>query len=397
MNTSKQINVIVALIFLSLVATGAYWMWDPGRADRGKEEQRSATLTRGAYLFSQNCRVCHGNQGEGGAASNRLRLAPALNRPDLQGRASEGAEVDPQAKAQQFKFVFNTIDCGRVGKAMPTWGQANGGTLNDEQIRQLATFITEGDAWEEAGQFALYGYPPSGILGDALIPFSLAEPVSETATVIKLNGKISSIGVGDRLQIDDELMPVQAVDETAGTVTVERGFGTTNAAAHAIDAQLLKLSAGTGVPPEPPAITQAACGQLPIAAGPTPTPAPASATLTITESGSLFDQAELRALAGVELTITVDNKDDGVSHNWALYTSEQAAADREDPLFATEIEPGLVVQTLTFGPLEPGEYYYQCDVHAGTMFGKLIVEEAGAAPAAPAAGETPTPEATPAP
>ena len=49
---------------------------------------------------------------------------------------------------------------------MPTWGQSQGGTLNDEQIRQLATLITEGASfvedpdrtgWDLADEFAIHG------------------------------------------------------------------------------------------------------------------------------------------------------------------------------------------------------------------------------------------------
>ena len=400
MNTSKQINVIVALIFMSIVATGAYWMWDPSRADRGKDEQLEATRARGAYLLSANCRICHGDSGEGGQKANRLREAPALNRPDLQGRESEGAEADPQAKAQQYKLVFNTIDCGRVGKAMPTWGQSNGGTLNDEQMRQLSTFITEGTAWEEAGEFALHGYPPGGVHGDAEVPFTLTEPISEVSDLIRLS-ESDSLAVGERLQFAEEIVVITAVDKEGSTITVERGVGTTSAIAHPIDVVILKVP----VPPEPAAITQAACGQIPGATGPTATPEPATDTLTITSQGSLFDKAELRALAAVPLTLTHDNKDDGVSHNWELYASEQAVADGEDPIAGTDIEAGPVVQTLNFGPLDAGEYYYQCVVHPGTMFGTLTVEAGGASapapaetpPATPVADEAPAPEATPVP
>src|SRR4051812_38320268 len=144
MNTSKQINIIVALVFLAVVATGAYTMWDPERASEAKDSQLQRTMERGAFLFAQNCRVCHGDAGEGGATANRLNIkgvavAPALNRPDLQGKDANGG-VSEQNKSQAFTLIVNTITCGRVGKAMPTWGQSQGGTLNDEQIRQLATF-----------------------------------------------------------------------------------------------------------------------------------------------------------------------------------------------------------------------------------------------------------------
>ena len=390
MNTSKQINVIVALIFMSIVATGAYWMWDPDRADRGKKEQLDATLERGAYLFSANCRVCHGDSGEGGSPANRLKVAPPLNRPDLQGRTEAGGDVDEQTKKQAYKLVFNTIDCGRIGKSMPTWGQANGGTLNDEQMRQLTTFITEGTAWDEAREFALEGFPSSGIHGDAEVPFSLAREIHIDDTTVILVGDISSLNVGDRLEIDEELMPIEEVDVASGFVKVERGFGTTQPAAHTVDAEILKRTIGSGVPAEPAAITQPACGQnLPTGGGATPTAEPPGSALNIIGLGTAFNKANLYGLPGVPLTVTFDHQDEGIAHNIALYNGEDASADL---IAGTDIEVGPVVQTLELAPLQVGEYFYQCDVHPGLMEGFLIVQEAGAAPA-----EAPAPEATPVP
>ena len=89
MNTSKQINIMILLVFLSVFATGAYTLWDQTRAEEAEGEQLEKTIWRGAWLFSQNCRTCHGDAGEGGQASNRLRIAPALNRPDLQGMVED--------------------------------------------------------------------------------------------------------------------------------------------------------------------------------------------------------------------------------------------------------------------------------------------------------------------
>src|SRR4029078_8495590 len=124
MNTSKQINVIVALVFLAVLATGACTRSDPPRASEAKDSQLQRTMERGAFLFSQNCRVCHGDAGEGGQAANRLNIkgvagAPALNRPDLQGRTEANGTVTEQNKTQAFTLIVNTLTCGRVGKAMP--------------------------------------------------------------------------------------------------------------------------------------------------------------------------------------------------------------------------------------------------------------------------------------
>ncbi len=388
MNTSKQINIIVALIFLSLIATGAYTMWDPSRADTAKEDQLNGTLERGAFLFSQNCRTCHGDSGEGGPRSNRLREAPPLNRPDLQGREAEGGDVAKANKDNAYRLVFNTINCGRVGKAMPTWGQEQGGVLNDEQMRQLTTFITEGTHWEEAKEFAIEGFPKGEVHGDAEVAFSLAEPIGKDDTQIVLSDA-TSLSKGERLQFGEEIVVITAVDPDTNTITVERGIGTTRPEAHDLDVELLKPP----VPPDPAPITGSACGQLPQAQA-TAAPEPPSPNLTITSQGIAWDKTTLYALPDVPLTLKHDNKDAGQQHNWALYPDEDSAIAGDPILVATEIEGGPTTQNLNFGPLAAGEYYYHCDVHP-QMSGTLVVGADAAGGAAPVDGAAPPAGATP--
>jgi plastocyanin/mono/diheme cytochrome c family protein len=395
MNTTKQINIIVALIFLSIFATGAYWMWDPDRADRSEEEQLETTVWRGAFLFSQNCRVCHGDSGEGGQRANRLREAPPLDRDDLKGISSETGEVDAQLKRTAFNLVLNTLNCGRVGKAMPVWGVEQGGSLTDEQMRQLATLITEGTGWEDAKEFAEHGFPKGDVHGDAEVAFALAEAIGVTDTTITLSGDLSALTTEDQLQVDDELMGIDSINAGTGVVTVERGFGTTTPAEHGLDATLLRRASGSAVPPDPVPTVQASCGQVAGAAAPTGTPEPPSATLEITSQGIAFDKSELHALPDVPLTLTHHHNDPGQQHNVAIYANEEAAVTGEAPIAATDIA-GPGDQVLEFGPLALGEYYYQCDVHP-QMNGILIVEPAtatatdGAAADGAAATETPAP------
>ena len=381
MNTSKQINLIVALVFAAVLATGIYTFWDPSRASDAKDTQKQKTISYGAYLFAQNCIVCHGNKGEGGSASNRLKLAPPLNRPDLQGVDTKTGQVTATNKGQQFKFVVNTVTCGRVGKAMPTWGQSQGGSLNEEQIRQLATLITEGTGWEQVDEFAVRGNHRYHLTGYDSDHITLAQPLDAASTEVFLN-LIDPLGKGSRIEIDGEIMNITAnPDKAANSVTVERGVGTTSPKVHAQGAEVLKPP----VPPDPPAITQPACGQNlpPVVTAGAGNEAP-SATLTISASGIQFDKDKLAALSGVPLKITFDNKDAGIPHNIHFFKGgDETGAD----VAQTVVESGLVVQVLDFGPLEDGKYYYHCDVHP-QMNGILTVSAAGAAPAAgaPAAG-----------
>lgn len=109
----------------------------------------------------------------------------------------------------------------------------------------------------------------------------------------------------------------------------------------------------------------------PVTAG-EPTPAPGAQQFTIVGRDIAFDTDEIAVQAGRPVAITFDNRDVGVPHNWALYESEGAARSRGEPLAASPIEDGPLVQQIAFDPPEPGAYYFVCDVHPN-MNGNFIV------------------------
>ncbi len=109
---------------------------------------------------------------------------------------------------------------------------------------------------------------------------------------------------------------------------------------------------------------------------PTPggTPSGDVTAFTIIAKNITFDIGEMKVKAGSTVQLTIDNQDGGIMHNWALYTSEDAANANEAPLANTELEAGPIQQQLTFTAPAAGEYFYRCDVHPTTMTGKLIAE-----------------------
>jgi plastocyanin len=81
-----------------------------------------------------------------------------------------------------------------------------------------------------------------------------------------------------------------------------------------------------------------------------------------------FDIEELEAPAG-RIVITFNNRDGGVPHNIHFFEGDDADGES---VGETDLEPGPIVQTLEMD-LEPGQYFYQCDVHPTTMTGTLVV------------------------
>ena len=150
MNTRKQIDIMVALVFLTVLAFGLYFAWDDIRASDAEERQLVDAAERGAKLFSEKCRICHGREGRGPLEDPTFpgfALNQEVNRP-----------TDPgELKAKQELFT-NTIRCGRVGTLMPAWALDQGGELSEEQIRQLVALITTnaGNAWGKEVQESNY-------------------------------------------------------------------------------------------------------------------------------------------------------------------------------------------------------------------------------------------------
>src|ERR687892_567744 len=94
----------------------------------------------------------------------------------------------------------------------------------------------------------------------------------------------------------------------------------------------------------------------------------------ITASGIEFDTGCIEVPAGEPFSIAFDNQDPD-QHNVAIYPS---AEELTDPLFRGEIfgGPDTVEYDPPVDPLDPGEYYFQCDVHP-TMNGTVVVDEGG--------------------
>jgi plastocyanin len=83
-----------------------------------------------------------------------------------------------------------------------------------------------------------------------------------------------------------------------------------------------------------------------------------------------FDKTELTIDADKPVTVTVNNTEDGVRHDFALYKTKADADADKDEIASTKICSGPCKETVELN-LTPGEYFFHCDVHP-QMTGKLV-------------------------
>jgi plastocyanin len=138
----------------------------------------------------------------------------------------------------------------------------------------------------------------------------------------------------------------------------------------------LLLAAGAGVVAigvialnlQPAQVSEAAGGPNPVA-------------VQLVAKNTAFDKSELQLPAGAKVTMSFDNQDAGIPHNFAMF-SDQAATQ---VVFRGDVVTGPKAATYSFtAPASPGTFYFHCDIHPTQMKGTVTVDEA-----APAGGGGP--------
>jgi plastocyanin len=97
---------------------------------------------------------------------------------------------------------------------------------------------------------------------------------------------------------------------------------------------------------------------------------PSGPIIEVSAEGVSFDQSCLAAPAGQPFTIGFTNNDGGIPHNVAIYTDESAA----ESVFVGEIFQGVDTMSYEVPALEPGTFFFRCDVHPGQMTGTFVVK-----------------------
>lgn len=113
----------------------------------------------------------------------------------------------------------------------------------------------------------------------------------------------------------------------------------------------------------PPAAEESPAGQTPSAGA-------AEATVQMV-SGTAFSPTELTIVAGTDVEITAENTSG--FHSFAVYESEEAAANGEEPVAETEACSSPCSESVTVN-LTAGEHFFRCEVHPNVMTGTITAE-----------------------
>jgi mono/diheme cytochrome c family protein len=128
----------LVLTALLAVFLPVYWLNERPRLQSEREDFFVAAVERGDTLYQANCSTCHSPNLAGGAAPSPYGgeswPAPALN--NIVTRYADSRSIQ-----DVHDFIVLTLQRGRPGTPMPTWGAAYGGPMTDQNIEDIADYI----------------------------------------------------------------------------------------------------------------------------------------------------------------------------------------------------------------------------------------------------------------
>jgi hypothetical protein len=83
-----------------------------------------------------------------------------------------------------------------------------------------------------------------------------------------------------------------------------------------------------------------------------------------------FDKDRISTPANTQVTVMIDNQDEGVLHNFSVYRS----ANAQQQIHMGQLFQGPATREEAFRTPEPGSYFFRCDAHPDAMNGAFVVQ-----------------------
>lgn len=116
-----------------------YFLNERNRLQEARENFFVQAVVRGEEEYVANCAECHSENLAGGGAPSPYDPESSWPAPALDDIATRYAESENVVDVRDF--IVQTLQRGRPGTPMPTWGSAYGGPMTDQQIEDIADYI----------------------------------------------------------------------------------------------------------------------------------------------------------------------------------------------------------------------------------------------------------------
>jgi mono/diheme cytochrome c family protein len=135
-----QIAGVALTVFLAVLLPFLY-LREPARMRAASTKEQTESVRLGKATFEQFCARCHGPEAKGGTV--KRFVAPGVKNAKPQDYPAPNLhEIYSRHPDEDVATVaWNTIQKGRPGTPMPTWGVRYGGPMNDQQITDLVNYL----------------------------------------------------------------------------------------------------------------------------------------------------------------------------------------------------------------------------------------------------------------
>jgi mono/diheme cytochrome c family protein len=137
---SYQVAGVALTVFLAVLLPFLY-LREPARMKSAAAKEQSESVRLGKATFEEFCSRCHGNEAQGGTV--KRFVAPGVKNAKPEDRQAPNLHelAIRYPDDDVAKVAWDTIQKGRPGTPMPTWGVRYGGPMNDQQITDLVNYL----------------------------------------------------------------------------------------------------------------------------------------------------------------------------------------------------------------------------------------------------------------
>jgi mono/diheme cytochrome c family protein len=137
---SYQVAGVALTVFLAVLLPFLY-LREPARQKAAAAKEQTESVRLGRATFEEFCSRCHGDQAQGGTVKRFVAPGVKGAKPTDYPAPNLHLIYQRHPKDDVATVAWTTIQKGRPGTPMPTWGVRYGGAMNDQQITDLVNYL----------------------------------------------------------------------------------------------------------------------------------------------------------------------------------------------------------------------------------------------------------------